>query len=243
MFKRSGSTFDEDSARGAPRAWLVDVYDTVLSARPAAPSSGGCRPGRGLPLRFMAASRAEDGGAMVSPTGIADAVAADPRALRGRPGRRARRRARRGVPVLMREHCTVHEDAVDFLHRLRAAGVPDRLRQQLRRGHPPAARRPRPRPPRRRPRPVLRATRPPSRPRRIYAHALAELDVPAGARGHARRPGSATARARWTQVCPPSASSAPAARPRRHAGPSPPAPRAAHPAHMPVVATCAALAP
>ena len=222
------------------RAWLVDVYDTVLSLDLRAIVTAGAERVGVSPLRFMAAARAEDDGAMVSPTGIADAT---PRIL-----------ARCGLEpddalvaeliacyaVLMREHCTVHPDAVDLLHRLRAAGAPtalvsncaedtrpllvdlglDRLVDVL----------------------VLSCELGVAKPDpRIYAHALAALDVPA------ERAVMLDDQVRYCQGALDAGLSAvrvvrPAAGPDGAPDPAHPL-MAGHPAHLPVVATCAALVP
>ncbi|WP_088285081.1 HAD family hydrolase [Kineosporia sp. A_224] len=226
-----------------PRAWLVDVYDTVLSVDFGAVVREGARRVGVDPLRFMAASRAEDGGAMVSPTGMADAV---PRILRRcgvDPADGLAESLLAAYPALMREHCTMHKDAVDFLHRLRAAGTPtafvsncaedtrplladlglDRLVDVLVLSC------------------ELRAAKPAPA---IYAHALAALaalDVPA------ERAVMLDDQARYCQGAVEAGLSAvrivrPAA---GHDGsPDPAHPLlVGHPAHIPVVATCASLEP
>ncbi|MBI4939360.1 MAG: HAD family hydrolase [Actinobacteria bacterium] len=223
-----------------PRAWLVDVYDTVLSVDFGAVVREGARQVGVDPLRFMAASRVEDGGAMVSPTGMADAV---PRILRRcgvDPAAGLAETLLAAYPALMREHCTVHEDAVDFLHRLRAAGSPtafvsncaedtrplladlglDRLVDVLVLSC------------------ELRAAKPAPA---IYSHALAALNVPA-----ARAvmlddrttycQGALDAGLSAVRIVRPAAASGSA--------PDPTHPLLeGHPAHIPVVTTCAALEP
>lgn len=223
-----------------PRAWLVDVYDTVLSVDFAAVVREGARRVGVDALRFMAATRVEDDGAMVSPTGMADAV---PRILRRcgvDPADGLAESLLAAYPALMREHCTVHEDAVDFLHRLRAAGSPTAFVSNCAEDT----------------RPLLadlglvrlvdvlvlscevRAAKPAPA---IYAHALALLDVPA------ERAVMLDDRVSYCQGALDAGLSAvrivrPAAGPGGAPDPAHPQ-MAGHPAHLPVVTTFAALQP
>lgn len=107
-----------------PRAWLVDVYETVLGVDFAA-VAGTVAEHLGVdPAALRAALDAESQAANTSPTGMTDAT---PRLL-ARCGVSATEDSVREVVeshlALMRRHCTVHPDAVAFLHRLRAAGAP-----------------------------------------------------------------------------------------------------------------------
>lgn len=223
-----------------PRAWLVDVYDTLLSVDfQAVVAAGAARVGVS-PLRFLAAARAEDDGAMVSPTGIADAT---PRILArcgSEPDDALVAELIASYGALMREHCTVHADAVEFLHRLRAAGAPTALVSNCAEDT----------------RPLLvdlgldrlvdvlvlscelRVAKPDPR---IYAHALAALDVPAG------RAVMLDDQVRYCQGALDAGLSAvrvvrPAAGPDGAPDPAHPL-MAAHPPHLPAVTTCAALTP